>query len=74
MKERKHNYVIGYVGEQQCAYGKANTNDCFNFIDLLTFNQAKSMVKKLSSPEADRAIYKLIPVEVTKGKKNAQST
>lgn len=67
MKERKHNYVVGYVGEKQCAYGKER-KDGISFVDLLTLDQANSRIKKLASPEADRAIYKLVPVKVIKGK------
>jgi hypothetical protein len=73
MKSRKNNYVVGYMGERQCAYGK-DRNGRADWVDLLTFNQAKGRIKKLASPEASRAIYKLVPVEVIKGKRNAQST
>lgn len=70
MKPRKHNYVVGYVGENQVAYGK-DKEGLATWVELMTFKQAHSRVKKLSSTEVSRAVFKLVSVEVTKSKKNA---
>jgi hypothetical protein len=65
MKPRKHNYVVGFVGENQVAYGKDRDGHA-DYIELLTLNQAKSGIKKLA--DTPRAIFKLVPVEVINGK------
>lgn len=59
---RKHNYLVGYVGENQIAYGKN-----MEFVELLTAHQARSHLKQLFS-DHPKTIYKLVPVKLIKGK------
>lgn len=56
---RKHNYVVGFVGERQCIYGKID-NDSRSWIDPLTLFQAKGRVKHLYRTRGlKRAIYEI---------------
>ena len=60
---RKHNYVVGFNGEGQCAYGKDTPHES---IDLMSIFQAKRAVKKLfksTRAHPKRTIFKLVPVE-----------
>lgn len=67
----KHKYVVGFVGENQCVYGKdrySETYECevASFTHPLTLWQAKRQLKKLSSGK--KTIYELKPIK-TKVKK-----
>ncbi len=61
MKKRKHNYLIGYEGEGQVAYGKIEA-DKLSWVYLLTLTQAKRQLKHLISPDVKKAVYKLVKV------------
>ena len=64
---RKHNYVVGFEGEGNVAYGKDREESKYRvsgWTHLLTLFQAKQQVKKLSKPNrGKRYIYKLVKVE-----------
>lgn len=68
---RKHNYVVGYEGEGQCAYGK-KVDFKYDFIDLLTLKQAQKLTKKIVCLHRDgrkirkSVIYKLVEVKEEK--------
>lgn len=56
---RKHNYVVGFLGDRQCVYGKFDKDER-SWVDLLTLSQAKKRINDLSSsPRSKRAIYEL---------------
>lgn len=62
MKERKHNYLVGFVGENQVAYGK-DQRDTSSWVELMTLHQAKGRLKKLHPTSRQKVtIYKLVPV------------
>lgn len=67
---RKHNYVVGFVGERQCVYGKDKFDDRFqtdvsDYIKPMTINQA---IRQLKTLTGKKAIYKLVKVEPRKEK------
>lgn len=64
---RKHNYVIGYPGESEKAWGKDFHGDP-RAAELLTFVQAKKELGSLV-PNYPRIIYKLVPVYIKSPKK-----
>lgn len=47
-EERKHNYIVGYLGENQCIYGNAGALKNKDWIDPMTLFQAKQYVKKIN--------------------------
>lgn len=65
---RRHNYVVGYGGEGQVAYGK-RLKDRNDFIDLLTLKQAQKLKKKIvclcqNGEKINKSIiYKLVEVK-----------
>lgn len=62
---RKHNYVVGFSGEEQIAYGKNTSGD--GYIELMTLEEAQVGVQELTCPRdspCKRNIYKLVPIEV----------
>jgi hypothetical protein len=66
MAERKHNYVVGYPGDRQVAYGwrhfaKGAMMRLDDWCEPMTLLQAKRYVKKLRNPSG--AIYKLVRVK-----------
>ncbi len=62
---RKHNYLVGYRGEGQCVYGRAETDSDWNdSVDLLTLFQAKQRRKKLLGRGGK--IYKLVELKEVK--------
>lgn len=69
----KREYLAGYVGERM-VYGP-DENLYFagvprpTFIERMTLAQANKKIKSLVSLDADRAIYRLVPVKVVKGKR-----
>jgi hypothetical protein len=69
MKERKHNYVVGFVGEKQVVYGKDRKTELhlnpgsFQWAEPMTLLQARRALKSLVGSGSKVAIYKLIPVE-----------
>ena len=61
MDDRKHNYVVGFEGNNQCIYGRGAGE---NNLDPMTLFQAKRQVRTLGqSRGVKRTIYKLVPVE-----------
>ena len=59
---RKHNYAVGFAGNQQVVYGKDEESKA-SWIEPLTLKQAQKRVKVLSQARyAKRTIYKLVPV------------
>ncbi len=62
MRHRKHNYVVGFGGENQCAYGK-DTDGVYDYVDLLTKAEAEEKTKTLEpSKPSNRYVFKLVPV------------
>jgi hypothetical protein len=66
---RKHNYVIGYRGNNQVAYGK-NIAGKDTYVELLTLFQAKRMSKNTftirGNNKVPTVVYKLIEIEEKK--------
>lgn len=56
---RKHNYVVGFIGEGQVVYGK-DENHLPKWVEPLTLAQAKKRLNKLA--EGKKSIYKLVKV------------
>lgn len=69
MRHRKHNYVIGFGGEDQCIYGKdvkdkRFVNKVADFIQPMTKDEAEFQVKKLDPAKPiKRYVFKLVPVK-----------
>lgn len=59
---RKHNYVVGYIGEGQVVYGK-DESELARYVTLLTLSQARKSVKRLKSPNVKSVVYKLVKVK-----------
>ena len=66
---RKHNYVIGFSGEKQVAYGKKVSGEVYDrtnsYVELLTRKEAEKEIKTLLKPsylKAKRFIYKLVEI------------
>lgn len=55
----KHEYVVGFVGDIQCVYGKDATPP--QYIEKLTLHQAKKRLKQMVYGR--KTIYKLVPVK-----------
>ena len=70
MKDKnKHKYLVGYVGEHQCVYGKDFGNNLkkTSYTQPLTLYQAKLIMKKLSKVcTSPKRIYKLVEVTTPK--------
>jgi len=65
MKERKHNYLVGCVGEGEVAYGKDNSA-MSDWVELMTLHQAKRKLKQFHPTFGQKVtIYKLVPVRST---------
>lgn len=66
---RKHNYLIGYRGEEQCVYGNDDSG-IFDWTNPLTLSQAKKLSKKTYTMEKGKKIkstvYKLVEVKEKK--------
>ena len=67
---RKHNYVVGFIGENQCVYGKdihddRLKDDIASYVAPLTIHQA---IRQLKTLTGRKAIYKLVKVEPKKEK------
>ena len=62
---RKHNYVVGFSGENQCIYGKDKNNQA-DYISPMTILQAIRELKSLAGD--NKAIYKLVKIVPTKEK------
>lgn len=64
-KQRKHNYVVGFLNEGSCIYGKAYgqaiRND-WTIANPMTLWQATSMLNDLHT--YPKAIFKLVPVAI----------
>lgn len=62
---RERNYVIGYEGNGQCAYGNGSF-DSRKWVDLFTLKEAKKEAKKLVTQTGNKTIrgvvYKLVKV------------
>ena len=62
-KNRKHNYVVGYLNEGSCIYGKVSgrrIREDFTLANPMTLHQANSMLKDLH--DYPKAIFKLVPL------------
>ena len=67
---RKHKYLVGYTGENQCLYDFKETDiHSRTWVNPLTIFQANQFIKKLASDDAEKAIYELVPIKIIKGKK-----
>lgn len=64
-KTRKHNYLVGYLDEGNCVYGKLSgrriREDC-KITNPMTLHQANSMLKDLH--DYPKAIFKLVPLMI----------
>lgn len=64
---RKRNYVVGYTGEGQCAYGKRGIVDGCGWVNLLTLKQAQTLSKEIVSLGGKKitksVVYKLVEVK-----------
>lgn len=64
---RKHNYVVGYTGEGQCAYGKRGLDEGCGWVNLMTLNQAQTLSKEIVSLDGKKisksVVYKLVEVK-----------
>ena len=59
-------YVVGFVGANQCVYGKHTKDDEIVYgANPLTRQEAERHLKRLWGGEK-AAIYKLVPIKVTK--------
>lgn len=64
-KERKHNYLVGYLGEGACIYGKVDgrrIREDFTIANPMTLYQANSMLKDFHNFPI--AIFKLVPLAI----------
>jgi len=67
MRHRKQNYVVGFGGANQCAYGcdaqDLHKNQVASFVDLMTKGEAEIAAKQLSPAlPTRRYVFKLVPV------------
>ncbi len=63
MKERKHNYLVGYVGEGQCVYGRLFEGE-FHWAQPMTLAQSKRLLRGLHpTPKQKTTVYKLVPIK-----------
>ncbi len=63
MRHRKHNYVVGFSGEENCVYGSDDANEKYCFINPMTRLEAEKQAKTLeNSLPAKRYVFKLVPV------------
>ncbi len=70
MKDRKHNYVVGFEGESQVVYGKDVSseqfkNDIASYTAPMTILQA---IRQLGTLNGKKAVYKLVKVDPKKEK------
>ncbi len=71
MKDKdKHKYLVGFIGEMQCVYGKDEkdsrfTNDIASYTKPMTIRQA---VRQLNTLAGEKTIYELKPVSTTKAR------
>lgn len=68
---RNHNYVVGYMGENQCVYGKERKGfHRFDWVDLLTLKQAQKLAKKIICEDGEKinksVVYKLVEIKSEK--------
>lgn len=64
-KQRKHNYVVGYLNEGSSIQGKVDgrrIRDDYTVANPMTLNQAYSMLKDLH--DYPKAIFKLVPLMI----------
>jgi hypothetical protein len=61
---RKRNYLVGYRGERQVAYGKSK-NGRVDWAEPMTLNQARKYAKS-QMMNTKCFIYELVPVEEVK--------
>lgn len=65
---RKHNFLIGYEGENQCAYGKEVARK-LTYAEPMTLWQAKKLAKKTfcinNNRKVKTVVYKLVRVKGT---------
>ncbi|MFA6463339.1 MAG: hypothetical protein WCT51_04875 [Candidatus Shapirobacteria bacterium] len=59
---RKHNYLVGYSGEGQAAYGKENKNGSPQWVILMTEKQAKKYIS-LSIYDKKMKVFKLVEIK-----------
>lgn len=65
-KQRKHNFVIGYIEEGNVVYGKDNDDNTYSFTTPLTLFQAERNAKKMSNKDA--VIFKLVALKTRFGR------
>lgn len=66
----KHKYLVGFIGDKQCVYGKdvkdsRFTNDIASYTKPMTIRQA---VRQLKTLTGTKTIYELKPVSTTKAR------
>jgi len=66
--KEKHKYLVGFIGEMQCVYGKEDsrfTGDIASYTRPMTIRQA---VRQLNILTGEKTIYELKPVSTTKAR------
>lgn len=58
----KHKYLVGYVGDKQCVYGKDNKEHGVSWVDPMTLAQAHYLAAKHMQKTHAVRIYKIVPL------------
>ncbi len=64
MSRKLNRYLVGFDQDYQTVYGK-NEDGKFKWADPMTLKQARKQLKQLYGRKS-KAIYKLVPVRVSK--------
>lgn len=56
----KHKYLVGWQGDIQCVYGRSR-KDGLNFVDPLTLQQMKRLLKVFRAQRGTLVVYELKP-------------
>lgn len=64
---RKHNFVVGYEGEDQCIYAKEKGSNHPDYLSPLTLLQARKLSKTITCGQSGKiiksAVFKLVKVK-----------
>ena len=63
---RRRNYVVGFLGEDQVAYGSADApaDNYYGYTFLMNITEARKRLRDLTRPRVDtRRIFRLVAVE-----------
>ena len=66
----KHKYLVGFIGDQHCVYGK-DVKDCRFINDVASFTKPMTIrqaVRQLKTLAGTKTIYELKPVSTTKAR------